>query len=75
MKGNIIYKKIIPGKEPEYAGFPEELHPDIQSFLIKFPGKCIKRGDIQIPGRIYPAGEKKYRETDDIRRTAWTCLD
>lgn len=35
MKGNIIYKKIIPGKEPEYAGFPEELHPDIQSFLIK----------------------------------------
>ena len=34
MKGNIIYKKIIPGKEPEYAGFPEELHPDIQSFLI-----------------------------------------
>ena len=35
MKGNIIYKKIIPGKEPEYAGFPEKLHPDIQSFLIK----------------------------------------
>ena len=35
MKGNIIYKKIIPGKEPEYAGFPAKLHPDIQSFLIK----------------------------------------
>ena len=35
MKGNIIYKKIIPGREPKYADFPEELHPDIQSFLIK----------------------------------------
>ena len=35
MKGNIIYKKIISGREPKYADFPEELHPDIQSFLIK----------------------------------------
>ena len=35
MRGNIIYKKIIPGREPKYADFPEELHPDIQSFLIK----------------------------------------
>ena len=35
MKGNIIYKKIIPEKAPIYAEFPENLHPDIQSFLVK----------------------------------------
>ena len=33
MKGNIIYTKTIPGKDPEYAPFPENLHPDIISFL------------------------------------------
>lgn len=35
MKGNIIYKKIIPEKAPIYAEFPSNLHPDIQSFLVK----------------------------------------
>lgn len=35
MKGNIIYKKIIPEKSPIYAEFPPNLHPDIQSFLVK----------------------------------------
>ena len=35
MKGNIIYKKIIPEKTPIYADFPPDLHPDIQSFLAK----------------------------------------
>ncbi len=33
MKGNIIYKKIIPARSPEYAEFPKSLHPDIQDFL------------------------------------------
>ena len=33
MKGNIIYIKTIPGKNPEYVPFPENLHPDIISFL------------------------------------------
>ena len=35
MKGNIIYKKTIPEKAPIYAEFPSNLHPDIQSFLVK----------------------------------------
>ncbi|MBU5480746.1 DEAD/DEAH box helicase [Blautia sp. MSJ-19] len=35
MKGTIIYKKIIPEKAPIYAEFPSNLHPDIQSFLVK----------------------------------------
>ena len=35
MKGNIIYQKIIPEKSPIYADFPENLHPDIQNFLVK----------------------------------------
>ena len=35
MKGNIIYQKIIPEKEPIYAEFPPNLHPDIRSFLLK----------------------------------------
>ena len=25
----IIYRKTIPAREPEYADFPEKLHPDI----------------------------------------------
>ena len=33
MKGNIIYKKTIPARSPEYAEFPKSLHPDIQDFL------------------------------------------
>ena len=39
MKGNIIYKKIIPARSPEYAEFPESLHPDIRDFLA---GQNIK---------------------------------
>ena len=39
MKGNIIYKKIIPAISPEYAEFPESLHPDIRDFLA---GQNIK---------------------------------
>ena len=35
MKGNIIYKKTIPEKALIYAEFPSNLHPDIQSFLVK----------------------------------------
>lgn len=35
MKGNIIYKKTIPEKASIYAEFPSNLHPDIQSFLVK----------------------------------------
>ena len=30
----IIYRKTIPGREAEYAEFPEDLHPDIKEFLI-----------------------------------------
>ena len=29
----IIYRKPIPAREPEYADFPEKLHPDIVKFL------------------------------------------
>ena len=29
----IIYRKTIPAREPEYADFPEKLHPDIVKFL------------------------------------------
>ena len=39
MKGNIINKKIIPARSPEYAEFPESLHPDIRDFLA---GQNIK---------------------------------
>ena len=39
MKGNIIYKKIIPARSPEYAEFPESLHLDIRDFLA---GQNIK---------------------------------
>ena len=29
----IIYRKTIPAREPEYADFPEKLHPNIVKFL------------------------------------------
>ena len=29
----IIHRKTIPAREPEYADFPEKLHPDIVKFL------------------------------------------
>ena len=49
MKGNIIYKKTIPARSPEYAEFPKSLHPDIQDFHrtgfsfynLSFSGKLI----------------------------------
>lgn len=38
MKGNIIYKKTIPARSPEYAEFPKSLHPDIQDLLLSAGG-------------------------------------
>ena len=63
MKGNIIYKKTIPEKASIYAEFPSNLHPDIQSFLVKqniqslYPMRrktpCFSYGDVRRVHRIY----------------------